>query len=255
MSESGVNVHCVSGENTAWVSRRLALGGIAALMLPDLARAADLGPRSAGATAVHPICPQSVVSMDLSPLGAVMLPCDRPEWKVARSLLNGAPHTTPFAVATYLSRIEPASYRSQWIHQTYANPLIVDLFTDVNQTPSGDVTPWCAVLMNWCLQRCNIDGTGSPKALSFKGKYKTVWMNGQSFPGNIRQTDIAVFQQKSNPSLGHVGFVLNFNRDFTMLKTRGGNQSVPVDGKEVPRIQDKYVDIKDKFKLLEVRRL
>ena len=78
-----------------------------------------------------------------------------------------------------------------------------------------DETAWCAAFLGACLERAGIASTRSLMARSYLG-----WGDAVSEP---RAGAIAVVSRTSDPSLGHVGFLVGETTDTIILL--GGNQS------------------------------
>jgi uncharacterized protein (TIGR02594 family) len=141
----------------------------------------------------------------------------------ARQILSELPSTAPFEIMTRLAALTDANaqgelYRGGW--QTRWNPLIVTMFQETTQKPSGDLTPWCAASLNWALRRAGLKGTNSASSGSFRG-----------FPANSvtttpKQGDIVVFRSadpaKATLGRGHVGLFVD--KTQTHVRVLGGNQ-------------------------------
>lgn len=103
-----------------------------------------------------------------------------------------------------------AGWRERW------NPVIRQFFVATATKPSGDITPWCAAFLNWCLLQEGAKRTKNASAVSFRTL---------GSPTNSPQKgDIVVFEDKLSPGHGHVGFYLeqDANRGLLVL---GGNQT------------------------------
>ena len=147
------------------------------------------------------------------------------EEKIARAVLAKAPTgPTPFDVAQYFIEVGQGTYGDDW--KPYIggwperwNPVIVSFFRATDTTPKGDLTPWCAAFVNWCVQRAGAGvATNNASSGSFRcfGEETTTPQLG----------DIVVFKQVNagEPCIGkgHVGF---FVRDAgEKIEVLGGNQ-------------------------------
>jgi len=167
----------------------------------------------------------------LETLGAELLPPDDPLWDKAHQILvSAAAAKTPYKMAEYLSSI-PDEFRREWSRRVTANPVIVLLWTatKIKKPPKGDITPWCAAFMNWCLSNANprIAGTGSPSSQSFLHWGTEVWNKSSGkAPANAKRGDVAVFTHKSDPGHGHVTFFYGLSKDNPKyVDVLGGNQS------------------------------
>lgn len=142
----------------------------------------------------------------------------------ARQILDAAPRgEVCVAVARYFEELTEMNadgelYNAEWSHR--ANPVILAFIIEgtTGIEPDGDITPWCAAFVNWCLQRCGRRGTRS--ALS--GSFRCV---GQA-AAPPAEGDLAVFKNEGHDApctgKGHVGFFLD--ETPTHLRVLGGNQ-------------------------------
>jgi uncharacterized protein (TIGR02594 family) len=130
----------------------------------------------------------------------------------------------PFEAMEYFERLTRRNedgwlYNGGWPNRW--NPVIVAFFEATNQKPVGDVTPWCAAFLNWCLARSGLyRGTRDAGSLSFRGHG-----TGTTQP---QMGDIAVFvnTKPGFESLGHVGIFIEARGDKCLVL--GGNQVVGV---------------------------
>ncbi|WP_076866998.1 TIGR02594 family protein [Bradyrhizobium mercantei] len=124
----------------------------------------------------------------------------------------------PFVVAQWF-----LNQPSHWTTQTppgrrsRANPVIIKFFTQATrlQQTNGDETWWCAAFANWCLLRAQQARTDDARSSSFRN-----WMTTTAAP---QVGDIAVFQNNSTPTLGHVGFYAG-PASGGRIRILGGNQ-------------------------------
>lgn len=162
-------------------------------------------------------------------LGATPLPADDPRWGQALEYLGKVPTDgNPYEVAKSLDASLPDQFRNEW-DSAYANPLIVLLFGATGTEPAGDVTPWCAAFMSWCIERVGLRSTQSAASKSYRSYGTAVWKNGEPFPPDdvVREGDIAVFESLANGNRGHVAFYLGPDPDdqANRVLLLGGNQS------------------------------
>jgi uncharacterized protein (TIGR02594 family) len=135
----------------------------------------------------------------------------------AQAILRDVPSgPTAFTVAQYFDRSIDDHDKEGWPDRW--NPIIVDFFRATRLNPSGDLTPWCAAFVNWCLLRAGEQGTGSASSGGFK--------NWHAPTDDPKPGDIVVFES-TNPKLaregkGHVGLFVK--RDGDLIFTLGGNQ-------------------------------
>jgi uncharacterized protein (TIGR02594 family) len=149
-------------------------------------------------------------------------PALAPEIKKAGELLSGAPSSgAPLDVMLYLERLTDRNaddelYNAGW--RTRWNPVIVTFFTATHTRPSGDITPWCAASVNWCLGRCGFVGTGS----AMSGRFR----DAPGLTDSPRPGDIAVFSDadETNARLGHGHVTLFLEETNDRVFVVGGNQ-------------------------------
>jgi len=158
---------------------------------------------------------------DLRALGTQ--PATSSEVKKAASILSALPQTTPFAIFSALAANRDVNgdgefycggWRQRW------NPLIVTMFNETSETPSGDETAWCAASLNWALHRAGLGGSGSAGSGSFRDFPKG------SRTSTPQQGDIVVFHsadiKKAKLGHGHVGLFVD--KTATHIQVLGGNQ-------------------------------
>lgn len=181
-------------------------------------------------------------------LGREPLPASDPRWAQAKIYLDGAPTSgEPIGVARYFDATISASLRKEW-PQGYANPLIVLLFAATNTKPAGDVTPWCAAFMSWCIERVGKKSEHSASSKDYRAFGSSIWSDGGPWPGATREGDIAVFKSLSNPSSGHVTFFIGPDpKSTSRVIVLGGNQSDQI-GRSSFRIEGD-------LRLISIRRL
>jgi uncharacterized protein (TIGR02594 family) len=95
------------------------------------------------------------------------------------------------------------------------NPKVVRYYADAGHPEiHADAVAWCAAFVGACLQRAGITGTRSLMARSYLD-----W--GQALE-EARTGAVAVLSRGSDPSLGHVGFLVGMTSSDVVLL--GGNQ-------------------------------
>lgn len=99
-----------------------------------------------------------------------------------------------------------------------ANPRIKAMFADAGHPETtSDEVPWCAAFVGAMLKRSGCEPTGSLMARSY-----LAWGVPLDEP---REGAIAVFKRTSDPSLGHVGYVLSATEDrITIISGNDGNR-------------------------------
>lgn len=151
-------------------------------------------------------------------------PATEPEVAEARRLADAAPKTDPLAMMRYFASLKDVNadgelYRGGW--RTRWNPLLVLMFDATQTEPSGDLTPWCAASLNWCLARAGLRTTGSASSSSFRR-----FPSGAKPADPPQPGDVVVFKS-ANPVLakagrGHVGLFVS--QTETCVEVAGGNQ-------------------------------
>lgn len=149
-------------------------------------------------------------------------PALAPEVQKASELISKAPPgRKPLDVMLYFEALTDknvanefynAGWRKRW------NPVIVTFFNQTRTKPSGDVTPWCAASLNWCLFRSGYRTTASALSGSFR--------NSPGITTSPKPGDIAVFRNtdpaEAQVGRGHVAFFLEESGDSVYVV--GGNQ-------------------------------
>jgi uncharacterized protein (TIGR02594 family) len=106
------------------------------------------------------------------------------------------------------------------------NKTIVNLYRDAGHpSVSDDETPWCAAFVGACLGRAGVNNTKSLMARSY-----TTWGRAA---GMTTIGAVAVLSRGSNPSLGHVGFIVGETSEKLFLL--GGNQKNSVSVQAFPK--------------------
>lgn len=189
-------------------------------------------------------------------LGKRILPPDDPRWKEAYDILEQAPKgKRPYEIAEYFKQSVPPKFQRAW-PESDANPIIVEFFFEMHDTPAGDTTPWCAAFVNWCLRHSGIKGTDSAGSQSFINTNwgREVWRKGDGLPTAAKTGDIAVFRHQSDPAHGHVAF---FNRISPTqpghVDVLGGNQLERLGGQIVHLIDFVPMRIEADLELFSVR--
>lgn len=129
---------------------------------------------------------------------------------------------TPFEIAL-------KEYGSKEIKGTIHNPEILKYSKDINlKWVKDDETAWCAIFVNWCLNKAKLPHTASALARSF-----------QKYGSKTNVPDIgelAIFWRISPTSgFGHVGFFIKETKDLVYVL--GGNQSDSVNISAFPKSQ------------------
>lgn len=112
------------------------------------------------------------------------------------------------------------------------HPRIGEYMATVDNLSQGqmqdDGTEWCACFINWCVEKCGVDGTNSARARHWER-----WRNSKTaesvLPGSETPAlmgDIAVFHRESPESLkGHVAIYIAYDSESGNLLVLGGNQA------------------------------
>ncbi len=153
------------------------------------------------------------------------------EEKIAKAVILRSPTgPIPVDVAKYFLAIAKGEYGPSW--KSYAqgwparwNPVIVNFFQVTGTEPKGDLTPWCAAFVNWCIHRA---GNGYATNSASSGSFRS-FGTATSSP---RIGDIVVFRRTKPTDVhdmrGHVGF---FVADYgDKVEVLGGNQIDGHDG-------------------------
>ena len=107
-----------------------------------------------------------------------------------------------------------------------ANEKIVELYKDAGQPQVvSDEVPWCAAFVGACLARANKPHTGSLVARDYL-RY------GTKLKGP-KKNAIGVMRRGNSSWEGHVGFVVDYDKDWVWLL--GGNQSDSVNVQKYAR--------------------
>jgi uncharacterized protein (TIGR02594 family) len=106
------------------------------------------------------------------------------------------------------------------------NPKVVRYYADSGHPEVGaDEVAWCAAFVGACLQRAGVAGTRSLMARSYLD-----WGQPLEEP---RTGAVAVLSRGSDPSLGHVGFLVGVTASDIVLLA--GNQGDAVSVQAFPR--------------------
>ena len=153
---------------------------------------------------------------------------------LANKVLDKAPtNCSPVEVALYFLDVAAGKYGDDLRPYTTAwpvrwNPVIVKFFTTTSTTPSGDTTAWCAAFVNYCLiqsaiGRKQISGAADPTYSAASSSFRS-WSTKIDLDKR-RPGDVVVFQSKSSPGHGHVGFFVaeDAKRPGNII-VLGGNQ-------------------------------
>jgi uncharacterized protein (TIGR02594 family) len=163
------------------------------------------------------------------------LPAYMAEVERAGAIISRAPSyarapTTPFLVANYFFMLNEgqegdagdALYAREWPER--ANPIILTFFDATSlRTPNGDITPWCAAMVCYCLERAR---QGNPSAASMLASPRSAASKSFRTWGTSTDTplvgDLVVFERADDPDRGHVGFFLTQTDQSVFVL--GGNQ-------------------------------
>jgi len=106
-----------------------------------------------------------------------------------------------------------------------SNPRILDYHHSTHGQASSEEVPWCSAFVNWCIEKAELEGTKSARAVS--------WLKWGKKLDEPRLGCIAVFWRSDNPEEGHVGFYWGEEGDHILLL--GGNQSDAVNIARKPK--------------------
>ena len=141
----------------------------------------------------------------------------------AKEILDALRASSPFEIFNALASNKDTNkdgelYRGGWKERW--NPLIVTMFKETTEKPSGDLTPWCAASLNWALAQSKLQGTRSASSGSFRDFPKG------SATQSPQKGDIVVFRSadKNKASLGHGHVGLYVSQTATHVEVLGGNQ-------------------------------
>jgi hypothetical protein len=183
------------------------------------------------------------------------------EIDMAYEMLLETPYDTqPIHVAEHLLAVGTGAYGQtlrpfarEW--PVRANPAIFHFFSATGDAqPRGDLTPWCAAFLNWCLLRARAKardeigrapGSYSRSGRSFSDANIQRYSTGSASSGSFRcwepsptktKGQIAVFKDAGTEGstascrgTGHVAFYLSSPRADRIL-VLGGNQVAPGSG-------------------------
>lgn len=149
----------------------------------------------------------------------------------AKRIIESVVADDPIGVAQYIASLadgslneyfqfNSASYVEEW--PLRANPLIVGFFEATRlRKPNGDITPWCAAFVSWCIARSK-RGSGADQAQLPRTAASADFRNWGAQTTDPKYGDLVVFVHKRRPDNGHVGFYVEGNTNgFFIL---GGNQ-------------------------------
>ena len=135
----------------------------------------------------------------------------------AERIIEAAPSDSALSVAKYFADLQDVGSTGEKFNQrwkTFENPVIVWFFHSTKTKPNGDCTSWCAAFISWSLERA-----GRPSKHSASSQAYLSYGKEASTP---TAGDIAVFQNVSDPSQGHVALFLSETSDS--IEIIGGNQ-------------------------------
>jgi CHAP domain len=169
-------------------------------------------------------------------------------------LINAPVGGAPIDVAQYFLAVGTGAYGQEYRQfarewPERANPLIFHFFSSTQTKPEGDVTPWCAAFLNWCLLRAHAsspDEIGQvpnfyiQKGKPFSGENLKRYSTNNASSGSFRcwnetsspkRGDIVVLKDAGTDSLtplcrgsGHVTFFIKVPTPG-WVQALGGNQS------------------------------
>lgn len=96
------------------------------------------------------------------------------------------------------------------------NARIVEYHQAVDGAATPDAVPWCSSFANWVIGRAGMKGTSSRMARS--------WLSWRAST-EPRFGAVVVLRRGSDPSAGHVGFLVASNLARGLIYVLGGNQS------------------------------
>ena len=131
----------------------------------------------------------------------------------------------PYDVAVAIDQSISPVFRSEWPAQT-ANPLIVLFYVATKTKPDGDVTPWCAAFVSWCIERVGLESKHSAASQAYLNFGTEVWSVGGNLPGDAIEGDLCVFTNRFDPRRGHIAFFQRVADDKNKrIFVLGGNQT------------------------------
>lgn len=229
------------------ITRRATLGGgLSLALLPRVVQAQDVEmtpdspvpplPADLASRADAPAYRPTGVAQPVGPAKPTQV-----EIEQARAILEAAPtSSTPVEVARYFLDLGQASdtraaYVREW--PVRANPLIQTLFVATQTNPYGDITPWCAAFVNWCIARAGATRTNA--GISREHRFTSAELartSRSAASGSFRcwtsvidprPGDLAVFREPGSTAAcsgkGHVAFLLE-RLPGGDLRILGGNQ-------------------------------
>lgn len=141
-------------------------------------------------------------------------------YKAFEIIWNQPKSNSPYEIARYYNNLSEKnsfgeSFTTEW--EKSFNPLIVCFFVLAKYQPDGDITPWCAAFINFCIASAGLNPTYSAGSSSFRDYAMNT---NKPSPG-----DLVVFQSRvpSEEWRGHVGFYVTQGKNSVMVL--GGNQS------------------------------
>jgi len=152
----------------------------------------------------------------------------------------GAPtNTSAYKVAQYFKDVGDGKTKKEWAKfsrewPVRANPVIMTFFKATETAPHGDITPWCAAFVNWCIAR-GASPAGSTQFTEEQLAKTTLSAASGSFrcwkdTATPQPGDLVVFAQTGTERFvcsgtGHVGFFLGI-ADDGRIRVLGGNQTL-----------------------------
>lgn len=152
------------------------------------------------------------------------LPAPQADKVAAQEIISRLPKTDYFAIMEALSKLDQTEkwstngepFNRRW--RKYANPLLVDIWTDMGQPKATDCTAWCAITLAWCLKR---DGRPVPEDCASSQSY----LKYGTPIGTPTRGDLCVFTNRGDSAHGHVT-IYNRTLDAGHIEVLGANQGL-----------------------------
>ena len=120
-------------------------------------------------------------------------------------------------------------YAREW--PLRGNPVIMRFFDATSlRKPEGDTTPWCSAFVSWCIDRARKGRSAdNVRAKPVNGAASSQYRDwGEEIKlAEAKKGDLVVFQNKSKPAYGHIGFFheLKEEKGEKIILVLGGNQA------------------------------
>lgn len=224
------------------LTRRAALVAITSVIVPRWVHAQDTGDGIEIETPVPPL-PTDLAQLETEPALRLFSEGEAvgsqapttEERQLGDVVMNKAPWSTePMKVANYFLQLgtrndDPgAKFSREWPER--ANPVIMSFFKATETEPHGDITPWCAAFVNWCIARGN-SPTGDITEKELRLTTRSAASGSFRCWDEVEEPqvgDLAVFAQRGTEhrkcsGRGHVAFYLGRHSDGR-IRILGGNQ-------------------------------